>query len=33
MSKMALDECDTLEITLGAQVPVALIEVSHALWV
>jgi hypothetical protein len=31
MIKMALDECDTLEITIGAQVLVTLIEVSRAL--
>jgi hypothetical protein len=26
MIKMALDECDSLEITIGAQVPVELIK-------
>jgi hypothetical protein len=29
MIKMALDEYDTLEITIGARLPVGLIEVSH----
>ena len=29
MTKMALDEYDTLEITIGARLPVWLIEVSH----
>jgi hypothetical protein len=33
MMKMALDEYDTLEIAIGARLPVGLIEVSHALWV
>jgi hypothetical protein len=29
MIKMALDEYDTREITIGARLPVGLIEVSH----
>jgi hypothetical protein len=29
MIKMALDEYDTLEITIGARLPVGLFEVSH----
>jgi hypothetical protein len=29
MIKMALDEYDTLKITIGARLPVGLIEVSH----